>query len=145
MRNSNFIIICLVLIAASAVFAFSRFNQDAEKPVHQLRIYRVPSENIGFFHERFRDHAHRIMKKYGFQIVSMWETKYNDKIEFVYLLEWKDQKTMAESWKNFMADQEWKDIKKVTSEAHGTYVDSIEDRTLMLTDYSPQKWFLRDR
>jgi heme-degrading monooxygenase HmoA len=144
MRNKKVFVLCLILIAASAAFGFKSLYSTAEKPIHQLRIYQVPTENIGFFHERFRDHAHRIMKKYGFQIVSIWESKYTDKTEFVYLLEWKDEKTMQESWKNFMADQEWKDIKKVTADAHGTYVDSIEDRTLVLTDYSPQNSLLRN-
>jgi heme-degrading monooxygenase HmoA len=112
-------------------------------PIHQLRIYTLPKENRQVFHERFRDHAQRIMKKYGFNIVSIWESVTDNNVEFIYLLEWKDKKTMEESWKNFMADQEWKDIKKRTSELHGTYVENIEDRTLILTDYSPQK-FLRD-
>ena len=108
-------------------------------PIHQLRIYQVPKENIGVFHERFRDHAHRIMKKYEFNIVSIWESSFEDKVEFVYLLEWKDKATMTEAWQKFMADQEWKDIKAETGKLHGKFVEGIQDRTLILTDYSPQK------
>lgn len=51
---------------------------------------------------------------------------------------------MENAWKNFMADQEWKDIKKESSKIHGTFVENIEDRTLMLTDYSPQKKLLKE-
>ena len=58
-------------------------------PVHQLRIYEIPKENRQVFPDRFRDHALRIMKKYGFTIVSIWESEFRGKIEFVYLLEWK--------------------------------------------------------
>jgi hypothetical protein len=112
------------------------------KPIHQLRIYTIPQKNREVFHERFRDHAHRIMKKYNFNIVTIWESVTNDKIEFVYLLEWKDKQSMEGIWKNFMADQEWIDIKKQTSSIHGTFVDSIEDRTLILTDYSPKQSLL---
>lgn len=144
MKFRNIIFICVVLITATAVFGFRNLSPLTEKPIYQLRIYQVPAKNINVFHERFRDHAHRIMKKYGFQIVSMWESKYNEKTEFVYLIEWKDKQTMDKAWKGFMADQEWKDIKKVTSDAHGVFVDSIEDRTLILTDYSPNVSLLKN-
>ncbi len=50
---------------------------------------------------------------------------------------------MQDAWKKFMTDQEWKDIKKETSERHGTYVENIEDRTVVLTDFSPRKSLLK--
>lgn len=118
-------------------------NSNVAAPIHQLRIYSIPAENRQVFHERFRDHAHRIMKKYNFTIVAIWESVTADKVEFVYLLEWKDVRTMEEAWKGFMADQEWKDIKAQTSKAHGTFVNTIEDRTLILTDYSPKQSLLK--
>lgn len=114
-----------------------------QAPIHQLRIYSVPIENREVFNERFRDHAHRIMKKCDFNIIAIWESVTADKVEFVYLLEWKDRKTMEDAWKGFMADQEWKDIKERTSKLHGTFVNSIEDRTLTLTDYSPKRSLLK--
>lgn len=107
------------------------------EPVHQLRIYEVPRENRQVFHERFRDHAARIMAKYDFDIVAMWETEFDDRVEFVYLLEWPDEATMTARWEAFMADEEWAEIKRRTAQQHGTYVNGIEDRTLRLTDYSP--------
>lgn len=38
---------------------------------------------------------------------------------------------------SFMADREWPDIKRRSGREHGTFVNDIEDRTLRLTDYSP--------
>lgn len=108
-----------------------------ESPVHQLRIYEVPRENREVFHERFRDHAARIMATYDFNIVAMWESEFEDRVEFVYLLEWPDEATMRDRWERFMADREWADIKRRTGREHGTFVNAIEDRTLRLTDYSP--------
>lgn len=105
--------------------------------VHQLRIYEIPVKNRDVFHVRFRDHAHRIMKKYGFKIIAIWETTFEDKLEFVYLLEWENEKTMKSAWSAFMADQEWKDIKAATRKQHGDYVLRIEDRVLRPTDYTP--------
>ncbi|NMG11014.1 NIPSNAP family containing protein [Brasilonema sp. UFV-L1] len=105
--------------------------------IHQLRIYEIFDGNKKAFHERFSDHAMRIMARYGFKIVATWESRHHNRTELVYLLEWPDTGTMEERWAKFMSDQEWAQIKKATAEAHGLLVGDIEDRTLELTDYSP--------
>ncbi|SHL14578.1 hypothetical protein SAMN05444407_102404 [Chryseobacterium contaminans] len=43
----------------------------------------------------------------------------------------------------FMEDKEWKDIKAQTAKLHGDFVNHIEDRTLKLTDFSPEKKLLK--
>jgi hypothetical protein len=43
--------------------------------IYQLRIYEIFEHNKAAFHDRFRDHAARIMKSYGFDIIAMWESK----------------------------------------------------------------------
>ena len=108
------------------------------EPVQQLRIYEIFDSNKQAFHDRFRDHAMRIMKKYDFDIVAMYEAKDGERTEFVYLLEWPDEATMKDRWAKFMADQEWSAIKKETAAKHGQLVGEIEDRTLRLTSYSPR-------
>jgi len=105
--------------------------------IHQLRIYEIFESNKAAFHSRFAEHAARIMRTYGFDIVEMWETRKAERIEFVYLLRWPDADSMKRGWDAFMADAEWAEIKRVTSAAHGRLVGSIEDRALILTDYSP--------
>lgn len=105
-------------------------------PIHQLRIYEIFENNKAAFHARFRDHAARIMRKYDFDIVAMWEAKSPERTEFVYILAWADQATMEDRWVKFMADQEWSDIKKRSAAEHGTLVGDIESRVLRLTDYS---------
>ena len=111
-------------------------------PIHQLRIYEIFENNKPAFHDRFRDHAARIMAKYDFRIVAMWESKYEGRTEFVYLLQWADEATMKDRWSKFMADEEWKQIKQETAARHGTFVGDMEDRTLRLTNYSPQRVLL---
>ena len=106
--------------------------------IHQLRIYEIFENNKQAFHDRFRDHAARIMAKYDFKILAMWESRTDQRTEFVYLLEWPDEATMKDRWARFMSDQEWSDIKKQTGKVHGRFVGSIRDRTLKLTDYSPE-------
>lgn len=104
--------------------------------IHQLRIYEIFEHSKTAFHERFRDHAARIMRKYGFDIVAMWETKTDRRTEFVYLLAWPDETDKHTAWARFMADEEWKEIKRLTSAKHGDLVGAIEDRVLTLTGYS---------
>ena len=55
--------------------------------VHQQRIYEIFDATKDAFRTRFRDHAARIMRRYGFHIVAMWEAKTDKRTEFVYLLE----------------------------------------------------------
>jgi hypothetical protein len=107
------------------------------QPVQQLRIYEIFDGNKPAFHDRFRDHARRIMARHDFRIVAMWEARSEGKTEFVYLLDWKDEPTMKAAWATFMADPEWAEIKRVTGAQHGRMVGAIQDRTLRLTDYSP--------
>ena len=126
----------LVLLACMSFPQASTAGED-KQVVHQLRIYELFEDTRGAFHERFRDHAQRIMERHDFRIVARWESRTAERIEFVYLLEWPDEETMKDRWAAFMADQEWSDIKAETSRIHGRFVGDIEDRTLLLTDYSP--------
>jgi hypothetical protein len=83
------------------------------------------------------------MRKYDFKVVAIWESNFKEKTEFVYLLEWPNEAVMKNAWAKFMADQEWKDIKAESSKVHGAFVNEIADRTLILTDYSPQKKLIK--
>jgi hypothetical protein len=134
------LVIVFILVMNTAV-GLSQTSSKAVKAttsvIHQLRIYEIFDANKKAFHERFRDHAMRIMARYGFKIVATWESQHHNRTELVYLLEWPDTETMKEQWAKFMSDREWVEIKKVTAEAHGPLVGDIEDRTLELTDYSP--------
>ncbi|HEY0602934.1 MAG TPA: NIPSNAP family protein [Herpetosiphonaceae bacterium] len=105
--------------------------------IQQLRIYEIFEHNKNAFHARFRDHAARIMRTYGFTIIAMWEAKTEARTEFVYLLVWPDEQTLRSAWAAFMADEEWKHIKRTTSVEHGDLVGAIEDRLLAPTSYSP--------
>jgi len=99
--------------------------------IHQLRIYEIFENNKAAFHDRFRDHASKIMKSYGFDIVGTWETRTGDRTEFIYLLAWPDENTMLDAWAKFRADDKWKKIKQVTNAKHGDLVGEIQDRTLV--------------
>ena len=136
------ILIASIVILMASVILPQRSLASAGEPqkvIHQLRIYEIFDNNKKVFHDRFRDHAMRIMAKYDFKIVATWESKKDNRTEFVYLLEWPDKETMADHWKKFLQDQEWIKIRKETGEVNGPLVGEIQDRTLYLTDYSPRQ------
>ena len=132
--------ICATTLALCAPCSIAQPSDDGV--IHQLRIYEIFQNNKQAFHDRFRDDAARIMSKYDFKIVAMWESRTPERTEFVYLLEWPDEATLKDRWAKFMQDQEWKDIKKRTGAQHGVMVGDIEDRKLRATEYSPQKVLL---
>ena len=135
---ASIVILTLTVIAGS----FAR-AAESQNLIYQLRIYEIFDSNKKAFHDRFRDHAMRIMAKYDFKIVATWESKKDNRTEFIYLLEWPDKETMADRWKKFLQDQRWIKIKKETGELNGPLVGEIEDRTLYLTDYSPHQVLAR--
>jgi heme-degrading monooxygenase HmoA len=104
--------------------------------VHQLRIYEIFEHNKAAFHARFRDHAARIMRRHGFDILAMWEARGEAGPEFAYLLRWPDEAAMTARWAGFMADAEWSRIKDETAAQHGALVGRIENRVLRLTPHS---------
>ena len=133
------ILIASIVILTADVIVPQRSQasgDDQQKVIHQLRIYEIFDSNKKAFHDRFRDHAMRIMAKYDFKIVATWESKKDNRTEFIYLLEWPDKETMTDRWETFLRDQEWIKIKKETGEINGPLVGEIQDRTLYLTDYS---------
>jgi heme-degrading monooxygenase HmoA len=105
--------------------------------IYQLRVYEIFEHNKAAFHNRFRDHAARIMKSYGFHIIGTWETRSEKRTEFVYLLEWPTEETMKQAWEKFRSNEEWTEIKRVTNAKYGDLVGEIIDRTLIPTNYGP--------
>lgn len=125
-------------LAMAATLATAPTRARAEDgPLYQLRVYALHEASRPVFHSRFRDHAMRIMKRHGFDIVATWEARRDGKPEFVYLLRWPDEATQRACWAAFMADAEWIAIKKATLSPDAPIMGEIEDRTMRLTDYSP--------
>ena len=140
-RKSTILIAAIAILTAGVVLLQRSLASTGEPQnvIHQLRIYEIFDSNKKAFHDRFRDHAMRIMAKYDFKIVATWESKKDNRTEFVYLLEWPDEETMNDRWKKFLRDPEWIKIKKETGEINGPLVGEVQARTLYLTDYSPHK------
>jgi NIPSNAP. len=111
-------------------------TQKNSRGICQLRIYEVSPDKREIFHARFKDHALRIMKRYGFEIIALWESTSVVDFEFVYLLYWPDMATMDRQWKAFLADAEWIEIKRQTVQKTGEPVVRVTSRVLNEVDYS---------
>jgi hypothetical protein len=108
-----------------------------EKNIYQLRIYEVSPDKKVAFHNRFKNHALRIMKKYGFDPVVLWESSSVVNFEFIYILKWPNIETMENQWKLFLADEEWINIKKKMDNEIGEPVVRVTSRVLDNIEYSP--------
>lgn len=102
-----------------------------------MRIYQLNEPSKARFHARFRDHALRIMKRHGFDVAATWEATHDGRPEFVYLLRWRDEAALKAGWAAFRADEEWSRIKRETVSPEAPVMGEIEERTMVLTDYSP--------
>jgi hypothetical protein len=134
-RTIRILALTLALVTCTAIAAGAQMHKET---VQQLRIYQIYDDTKPAFHDRFRDHAMRIMARYGFRIVATWETQNDGRTEFAYLLDWPDEATMKAAWDGFMADEEWKDIKRRTR-GDKPLVQVLSDRTLRPTAYSPRR------
>jgi hypothetical protein len=133
----KFALCALALLPIAALAQTTYLCPDNGRAIKQLRVYELNRDNRDPFHARFQDHALRIMKKHGFNIVDMWESDSGDKLQFVYLLSWPDRAAMDGSWKAFLADAEWIEIKKRTAAQHGELVKSTDGQPLLRLSYSP--------
>jgi hypothetical protein len=105
--------------------------------LHQLRMYEINRANKGAFHQRFQDHALRIMQRHGFSVVDMWESDTDEKLQFIYVLSWPDRPTMDARWKAFLADEEWLEIKRRTAAESGELVREANGQPMVRVSYSP--------
>jgi|SRR5436190_7646708 len=79
------LIVSIVILTVSVIVGSLASAGEQPKVIHQLRIYEIFNGNKKAFHDRFRDHAMRIMAKYDFKIVATWESQTENRTEFVYL------------------------------------------------------------
>lgn len=107
--------------------------------LQQLRIYEIDPTKREAFLRRFEQHATRLLReRYGFTFLAMWECETDERLEFVYLLQWPDRETMDRQWAAFMADPEWERIKQdVRAQAGGEPVQRITSRVLDEVPFSP--------
>jgi hypothetical protein len=109
-------------------------------PVFELRTYTATPGNLDKLLARFRDHTLRIFEKHGMQNIGYavpTEKADGAGEKLVYMIGHKSRAAAKESWKNFSADPEWKDV-STKSQIAGKIVAKVESVFLSVADFTPK-------
>lgn len=109
-------------------------------PVAELRIYTATPGNNDKVLARFRDHTMKLFEKHGMRNLGYavpMDEKDGAGEKLIYVLTHKSREAAKESWKNFSADPEWKEV-VAKSQANGKIVAKAETVFLALADFSPR-------
>jgi hypothetical protein len=128
------LVTCFGLLGSLAVA-----QPAADTTVYELRTYTATPGNLDKLLARFRDHTLRIFEKHGMKNIGY--SVPTDKADgagekLVYLIAHTSREAAKQSWKNFSADPEWKDV-SAKSQVGGKIVAKVESVFLTATDFSP--------
>ena len=110
-----------------------------DSPVFELRTYTPAPGKLDKMLARFRDHTMRIFEKQGMQNIGYTVTTDNaagEEAKLIYMLRHRSRAAAKESWKNFSADPEWKDV-AAKSQVDGRIVAKLDAIYLAPAEYSP--------
>lgn len=136
----------MVLAGVAATVAglmIARTSTAQEKPrqrVFEMRTYVAHEGKFEAMHARFRNHAVRLFKKHGMEMVGFWVPTDTEKSKntMIYILAFDSADAMKEKWDTFRKDPEWQQI-KTESEKEGPLVAKVTVELMTPTDYSPMK------
>lgn len=103
----------------------------------ETRVYTVAPGRMADLHERFRNHTLRLFDRHGISPVGFFVNEVGGvSDQLTYFLSFESHAQREESWKNFLSDPEWQEV-KAASEKSGPLVVRIDNRLLKSMDYSP--------
>ena len=129
----------LTLVCSLSLTPSVRAAQDG--PCYELRTYYATPGKLDELHARFRDHTCKLFEKHDIQNIGYWVPLDNTENKLIYLLAYPSREARDKSWKEFMADPDWKAAYKA-SEANGTLVkkvDAIDRKSTRLNSSHIQK------
>ena len=109
----------------------------ADTRVYEMRTYYAAPGKLDALNARFRDHTCKLFEKHGITNIGYWMPIENPENKLVYVLAYPSRAARDASWKEFMADPDWKAAQKA-SEVDGKLVAKVEQPYLVATDYSPE-------
>src|ERR1700676_3147291 len=85
-------------------------EKKADQRVFELRVYHAAPGKMEALHARFRDHTCQLFKKHGMEIVGFWSPRDPELAQkkLIYLLAFPSKEAAEKSWKDFLADPDWK-------------------------------------
>jgi hypothetical protein len=125
------------LMALAVALNAPAADAPKESRLFELRVYTATKGNLAKVEARFKDHTIKLFEKHGITNIGYWVPIKNDEEKLYYIVAHKDMKSRGESFKNFIADPEWKKA-AAESEKDGPIVAKIDSTYLTVTDYSPE-------
>jgi hypothetical protein len=132
MRTKGTLVMTVVLGLAAVAAAAERDTR-----VFEMRTYWAPAGKLDAMNARFREHTLKLFEKHGMVNIGYWMPIDNPDNMMMYLLAYPSREARDASWKAFLADPAWHEVRK-TTEADGKIVEKIESVLLNATDYSPK-------
>jgi uncharacterized protein YbaA (DUF1428 family) len=128
-------------LAASLLLLTAATLRAADAPkdtrCYELRVYTAAEGKLEALHTRFRDHTCKLFEKHGMTNVGYWVPLANDEHKLYYILAYPSRDAREKSWKDFMADPDWK-AAFAASEKDGKLVTHADSTFLHATDFSSE-------
>jgi hypothetical protein len=125
-----------ILAAVLSHTSVSAREKAPDSRLFELRTYYAEPGKLDHLLARFRDHTTKLFEKHGMTNIGYWVPVDNRDNLLVYLLAYPDRAARDASWKEFIADEDWKKA-AAASEADGKLVGKADQLFLTSTDYSP--------
>lgn len=128
----------LPFVALAPLIAFASPVSAAEKDtrVYEMRIYYAAPGKLDALNARFKNHTMKLFEKHGMTNVGYFTPIDNKDGKLVYFLSYPSKDARDKSWKEFVADPDWKKA-FAESEKDGKLVAKVETRFMTVTEYSP--------
>ena len=126
-----------LLATAMLATSLTALAADADTRVFEMRTYHAAPGKLDDLNTRFRDHTVKLFEKHGITNIGYWTPIENTDNLLVYVLAYPSREARDTSWKEFMADEDWKKA-RAESEANGKLVTKVDQLFLSATDFSPE-------
>jgi len=128
-------------VLATILTMTANTSADDKKPdtrVYEMRVYYAAPGKLDALNARFRDHTVKLFAKHGMTNLGYFVPVGDNKEgKLVYFLAYANKEARDKSWKEFMADPDWK-AAHAASEKEGKLVAKVEQKFMTATDYSPE-------
>ena len=106
--------------------------------IYEMRTYTAAPGKLDDLNARFRDHTTKLFEKHGMVNIGYWMPVENPENKLIYILAYPSRDAREKSWKEFLADPDWKAAQKA-SEANGPLLvkNGVHSVFMQPTDYTP--------
>lgn len=105
--------------------------------IYEFRTYEVAPGRMGDLLDRFRNYTLKLFEKHDMKVIAFFNPVIGESSNHLnYILAFDNLNHRENSWKNFMADEEWKNVYK-NSNTNGQIVIKVENKIFEPTDFSP--------